>query len=229
MKVGVWQSNYLPWKGYFDYINDVDVFCWYDEVEYTKNNWRNRNRIFGNNGLFWITIPVDRKYNSKKISEVPINNKKILNSHFKSIQQNYSKAPYKNTILNLLYPFLVEDPPDTLSELNHTLVENICKYAGIATKFVNSKNYILKDTRLDRLTYLLQQLNATTYLSGLNAKNYITGNESEFDKIGCKLEWKNYGPYLKYERSGNDYDDYVSIIDLLMYTPQNKLLSYIKS
>lgn len=229
MKVGVWQSNYLPWKGYFDYINDVDIFCWYDEVEYTKNNWRNRNRIFGNNGLFWITIPVDRKYNSKKISEVPINNKKILNNHFKSIQQNYSKAPYKNAILNLLYPYLVENPSDTLSKLNHSLIESICKYAGITTKFVNSKNYILKDTRLDRLTYLLQQLNATTYLSGLNAKNYITGSENEFDKIGCKLEWKNYGPYLKYERSGNDYDDYVSIIDVLMHIPQNKVLSYIKS
>ena len=192
MKVGVWQSNYLPWKGYFDYINDVDIFCWYDEVEYTKNNWRNRNRIFGNNGLFWITIPVDRKYNSRKISEVPINNKKILNNHFKSIQQNYSKAPYKNSILNLLHPFLVKNPPDTLSELNQSLVE-----------------YILKDTRLERLTYLLQQLNATKYLSGLNAKNYINGSENEFDKIGCELEWKNYGPYLKYKRNDNYYDDYI--------------------
>lgn len=229
MKVGVWQSNYLPWKGYFDYINDVDIFCWYDEVEYTKNNWRNRNRIFGNNGLFWITIPVDRKYNSRKISEVPINNKKVLNNHFKSIQQNYGKAPYKNSILNLLHPFLVENPPDTLSELNQSLVECICKYIGISTKFINSKNYILKDTRLERLTYLLEQLKATKYLSGLNAKNYITGSENEFDKIGCELEWKNYGPYLKYKRSGNYYDDYVSIIDVLMYIPQNKVLSYIKS
>ena len=229
MKVGVWQSNYLPWKGYFDYINDVDIFCWYDEVEYTKNNWRNRNRIFGNNGLFWITIPVDKKYNSKKISEVPLTNKKVLKNHYKSIQQSYSKAPYKNEVLNLLYPFLIQNPPNTLSELNHSLVESICKYIGIKTKFVNSKNYILKNTRLERLTYLLEQLNATTYLSGLNAKNYITGNEEEFYKIGCNLEWKKNGPYLKYVSNRNQYDDYVSIVDLLMHVPQEQLLSYIKS
>ena len=108
MKVGVWQSNYIPWKGYFDYINEVDVFCFYDEVQYTKNDWRNRNRIFGNDGLFWITIPVDKKYTKLKISDVSIDNKNILNTHFKSMEQSYAKAPYKNQILDLLSPYYLD-------------------------------------------------------------------------------------------------------------------------
>jgi hypothetical protein len=227
MKVGIWQTNYLPWKGYFDYINNVDIFCFYDEVQYTKNDWRNRNRIFGNNGLFWITIPVDKKYTKMKISDVPLDNKEILHSHFKSIEQSYSKAPFKNKILDLLYPHYIITQPPSLSELNKILIKSFSLYMGINTKFVDSKNYELKNTRLDRLIHLLTQLNSTHYLSGLNAKNYIVGNEGRFYEKNIKLEWKEYGPYLKYKRNGDEYDDKVSIIDLLMNTPQEEILKYI--
>ena len=227
MKVGVWQSNYIPWKGYFDYINRVDIFCFYDEVQYTKNDWRNRNQIYGNDSLFWLTIPVENKYTKQKISEVPIQNNKILHTHFKSIQQSYSKSPYKNQILELIYDSYHPDSSITLSELNHSLLKLISNYIGITTKFVDSKNYELKNTRMDRLIHLLTQLESTTYLSGLNAKNYIVGNENEFFNKNINLEWIKYGPYLQYQRNGNKFNDYTSIIDLLMNVPQNKLLKYI--
>ena len=230
MKVGVWQSNYLPWKGYFDYINDVDIFCFYDEVQYTKNDWRNGNRLLNNNGLFWLTIPIGTKYTKGKISEVEIENKLILNKHFKTIEQCYSKSPFKNEILNLLSPHYLENPPNTLSELNQSLLKTISHYIGIKTEFVNSKNYKLEDTRLDRLIKLNTQLDATSYLSGLNAKNYISETEELlFENKGIKVEWKYYGPYLKYDRIGKLFDDQVSIIDLLMNIPQNEILKYIKS
>jgi hypothetical protein len=227
MKVGVWQSNYIPWKGYFDYINRVDIFCFYDEVQYTKNDWRNRNQIFGNDNLFWLTIPVESKYTKNKISEVPVQNNKILRNHFKSIQQSYSKAPFKTEILELIYDSYHPISPITLSELNHSLLKLICNYIGIKTKFVNSKDYKLKNTRMDRLIHLLTQLKSTTYLSGLNAKNYIIGNEKEFYSKNINLEWIEYGPYLQYKRNGDKFNDYVSIIDLLMNIPQNELLKYI--
>ena len=88
----------------------------------------------------------------------------------------------------------------------------------------------MKNTRLDRLIHLNTQLNSTIYLSGLNAKNYISEDEeSLFGNEGIKVEWKNYGPYLEYDRTGRLFDDKVSIIDLLMNTPQNQLIEYIKS
>ncbi len=228
MKVGVWQSNYIPWKGYFDYINDVDIFCFYDEVQYTKNDWRNRNRLLDNNGLFWVTIPIKSSFVNYKISEVKIENSKILDKHFKSIQQCYSKSPYKSQVLDLLSP-IYSQKWDYLSKLNQILIKTISEYIGITTKFVNSQDYILPPTRLERLINLNVQLKATTYLSGLNAKNYIRGNEHLFEKNQIKLEWKNYGPYLEYPRPTLLYDDQVSIIDLLMNIPQNKLLNYITS
>jgi hypothetical protein len=228
MKVGVWQSNYIPWKGYFDYINSVDVFCLYDEVQYTKNDWRNRNQLLNSNGLFWVTIPIDSKFTQHKISEVTINNSKVLNKHLKSIQQCYAKAPQKEEVLDLLSPIYSKEWTH-LSPLNHTLIKAICKYIGITTKIVNSKNYELKPTRLDRLIHLNTQLGATTYLSGLNAKNYIDGNEPLFNKKNIQLEWKTYGSYLKYQRITPLYSDKVSIIDLLMHIPKNQLLNYITS
>lgn len=80
---------------------------------------------------------------------------------------------------------------------------------------------------MDRLTHLLTQLEASSYLSGLNAKNYIVGNEIEFSKRNINLEWIEYGPYVPYKRNGDKFNDYVSIIDLLMNIPQDELLKYI--
>ena len=227
MRVGIWQSNYIPWKGYFDFINSVDIFCVYDEVQYTKNDWRNRNQLLNNTGLFWLTIPINSKFTKHKISEATIDNPKILTKHFKSIQQCYAKAPYKNQILDLLYP-IYSTKYSHLSPLNYTLLESICKYMGITTKIVNSKNYELKSTRLDRLIHLNSQLGTSTYLSGLNAKNYIQKEEEKlFNKKGMKVEWKTYGPYLEYPRNFPIFSNQVSIIDLLMHVPQNQLLKYI--
>jgi len=225
MIVGVWQSNYIPWKGYFDYINSVDVFCFYDEVQYTKNDWRNRNQLLSTN-KFWLTIPVNSKFTQEKISSVTIDNPNILSKHFKSIKQCYAKAPYKDQVLDLLFP-IYSAKWTHLSTLNHTLIKTICEYIGITTKIINSKDYELKPTRLERLIHLNTQLGATTYLSGLNAKNYIEGNEHFFEEKNIKLEWKEYGPYIQYPRTLPIYDDYVSIVDLLMNVPQNQILNYI--
>ena len=230
MKVGVWQSNYIPWKGYFDYINDVDVFCFYDEVQYTKNDWRNRNQLLNNKDLFWLTIPINKKFTKQKISEVTIDNPTILAKHFKSIEQCYAKSPYKDQILNLITPYYLDTPTNSLSNLNQNLIKSISQYVGIDTKFVNSKDYKLKNTRLDRLIDLNTQLNSTIYLSGLNAKNYISEyEESLFSNKGIKVKWKEYGPYLKYKRNNKLFNDHVSILDLLMNVPQDELLSHIKS
>nr|MCU0390445.1 WbqC family protein [Thermoflexibacter sp.] len=103
MKVAVLQSNYLPWKGYFDIIGSVDAFIFYDEVQYTKNDWRNRNKLYGANGEFWLTIPIDKNAVKQKISEVKIGNSTWQSQHFKSIYLTYKRAPYFSQIEALLH------------------------------------------------------------------------------------------------------------------------------
>ena len=101
MRVGVIQSNYIPWRGYFDFIDDVDIFSIYDDVKYTKGDWRNRNKIKTQQGLEWITVPV--KYNklNQLIEGTPIDYSRNWQKHHeKKIIQNYGKANYFSEYIN---------------------------------------------------------------------------------------------------------------------------------
>ena len=182
MKVAVIQSNYLPWKGYFDIINDADIFCFYDEVQYTKNDWRNRNRIYSKNGLSWLTIPIEKSAVKQKISEVKLSDVDWRKKHFNSLYLSYKKAPY----FNQLEPFIVEwyekNNSESLSEYNRDIIKSISKYIGIETAFVNSADYQLSNDKISRLLNLLKQLNCTEYFSGPSAKNYLQESEKNIIK-----------------------------------------------
>ena len=95
-KIAILQSNYIPWKGYFDLINMVDEFVLYDDVQYTHRDWRNRNKIKTSHGLKWLTIPVRQERFEQKIIETKVIDKRWNTKHWKSLVQNYSKAKYFN-------------------------------------------------------------------------------------------------------------------------------------
>src|SRR5436190_4387467 len=95
MKVGVIQSNYIPWRGYFDFIDSVDLFVFHDDLQYTRNDWRNRNRILTPAGPRWLTVPVSYKHRDQKIDEVPIEYRQDWASrHLKQLDANYRRAPF---------------------------------------------------------------------------------------------------------------------------------------
>lgn len=229
MKVAILQSNYVPWKGYFEMINNVDVFCFYDEVKYTKNDWRNRNKIVGPNGLYWITIPVSKDSVKLKISEVSFRNLEWVDKHLLSLKQSYSKSPFKTEVLDFLEPFYIDANDLSLSQFNQQLIREICKFVGIKTSIVDSSHYELINGRVDRLVDLLNQLNATNYISGPAAKSYLADQEQLFAKSGITISYMNYGPYQNYIQPKNQFEEPVSIIDLLMNVPRKEVLDYITS
>jgi hypothetical protein len=228
-KVVILQSNYLPWKGYFELIHQADVFCFYDEVQYTKNDWRNRNRILGPNGLFWITVPVQKDAVKGKISDAQITNFAWQKKHLRTIEQTYSKSINKTDVLSLLEPIYLDQEWTSISQLNQHLIQVISKYIGITTEFKNSAKFELKGDRVDKLIYLIQQLKGTEYVSGPSAKDYLTENEGLFQSNDITLTYKKYGPYLQYDNKKKEFEDYVSILDLLMNTPTNQCIEYITS
>ena len=119
MNVVILQSNYIPWKGYFELINDADVFCFYDEVQYTKNDWRNRNKLNNINGAFWLSIPINKVAVKLKISEVNLPKTEWQLEHLNIIKQTYKKAPQFNVIYSFLEDFYLSNPWENLSEMNH--------------------------------------------------------------------------------------------------------------
>jgi hypothetical protein len=212
-KVAVIQSNYIPWKGYFDIINDVDLFIFYDDVQYTNRDWRNRNIIKTFDGLHWLTIPVGSQ-KQKLIYEVePVNNH-WAKEHWKTIRHFYAKAPYFDLYRDFFESFYTETRWDNLSTLNQYLIKTISfDFLAIKTEFKDSREYCLSGTKQDRLIDLLQQVGATLYLSGPSAKDYI--NEQVFIDTGIDLVYKDYSGYPEYPQLVNEFEHKVSIIDLL--------------
>lgn len=211
-KVAILQSNYIPWKGYFDIIARADAFVIYDEVQYTKNDWRNRNLIKTANGLQWLTIPVRQKTISQKIHETEIVNNSWSRKHFNALQANYGKSPYFNTYKDEIKQ--IYDESDVyLSEINRKFIVLINKFLDITTDIIDSRTLGLEGNRQEKLIDACQKLSAKTYISGPAAKDYI--EDSLFEKNNLDILWMDYSGYKIYHQLHGDFEHSVSVLDLL--------------
>jgi len=214
-KVAILQSNYVPWKGYFDIIANVDEFILYDDMQYTRRDWRNRNQIKTPNGLQWLTVPVHVKGKYyQTIRETQIDGTDWAGTHWKSLCSNYRRAPYFDHIAEKLEPIFMSIEHSHLSQLNRTLIDFVCEQLEIKTKISNSWDYSLVDGKTERLVDLCIQAKGTEYLSGPSAKGYL--DESLFVKRGTKVTWFDYVGYPEYPQLwGGDFQHSVTILDLL--------------
>jgi len=226
MKCVILQPSYIPWRGYFDQIRRADLFIFYDDVQYDKRGWRNRNQIKTANGKQWLTIPVHShgaQTNHLLIKDVLVSyesNSLWTSDHIKSIHHAYAHAPYFKEIMAFLEPFY-EVKPVLLTDFIIDLTMAISDYLGItATRFMRSSELNAKGAKTDRLIELLQQVNATEYISGPSAKDYI--EMEKFSSAGIKVEYLNYN-YLEYPQLYPPYDKNVSIVDLLMMMGKNSI------
>lgn len=210
-RVAVLQSNYLPWKGYFDIIHRVDICVIYDDVQYTKNDWRNRNRIVTANGLQWLTVPVGDSI-SRLIKGVTIPRHQWQEKHWKSIVQAYSKSPYFHLYREELREVYLDSIWHSLSELNLSLMRFVCRSLGIKTEFRDSGEFDLSGEKSERLLNLLSQIGAHEYISGPAAKGYL--DSSAFHSADIAVEYMQY-KYPSYPQRFEPFTHEVSAIDLL--------------
>jgi len=219
MNCVILQPSYIPWRGYFHQIKKADLFIFYDDVQYDKHGWRNRNRIKTKQGCQWITIPVYSKGVVEKgipINQVKINwNDNWNEKHWRTIQQAYSKAPYFDQLVTLLEPFY-RQRPDFLADFTIELTVVLARQLGIQhTRFIRSSSIQAAGARTDRLIAILKSVGATHYISGPSARNYL--EEEKFISAGISLEYMEYH-YPEYPQLYPPYDENVSIIDLLCMT-----------
>lgn len=213
-RVAVLQSNYIPWKGYFHLIKEVDFFVFYDDVQFTKNDWRNRNIIKTPQGLKWISIPVGKSI-KRLHSEVKTNDSTWQRSHYDQILAAYNLSPYFSFYKDFLFEVYCRRKWTNLSELNQYLIKHIStEFLNLKTKFLDSRDYKLNGHKQDRLLDLLQQLDAKFYLSGPSAQAYL--DQQEFKARNIELAYINYNNYPIYEQLYPPFTHSVSILDLLM-------------
>jgi hypothetical protein len=213
-KVAIVQSNYIPWKGYFDLIAAVDEFILYDDMQYTRRDWRNRNQIKTPQGAQWLTVPVRVKGKfHQSIRDTEIDGADWAEAHWKALSQNYRRAPFFGEVAERLEPLYRQHIYTHLSQLNRGLIEAVCDYLGIATKISNSWDYTLIEGNTERLADLCTQVDGTEYISGPAAKNYI--DPVVFDALNIKLTWFDYDDYPEYPQLWGPFQHAVSVLDLL--------------
>ena len=196
-KIAILQSNYIPWKGYFDMIAAVDEFILYDDMQYTRRDWRNRNKIKTPQGTQWLTVPVSVKGKYyQKINETEIEGDLWANQHWKSLAANYRRTPFFNEIASWLEPLYMKQSYAILSEMNRIMIEAVCRYLHIETIISSSSDYTLADGKTERLLDLCMQAGGTEYISGPAARDYM--DESFFERAGIRLTWFDYDGYPEY-------------------------------
>jgi hypothetical protein len=210
-KVAILQSNYIPWKGYFDMIAAVDEFILYDDMQFTKNDWRNRNQIKTPQGVQWLTVPVGQDIN-RRIRDVTVGTR-WQEKHWKSLESNYRRAKFFEEISSWLRPIYLEQTYTYLSQVNRYFIEAICDYLGIKTKISNSWDYPLSTGKTERVADLCVAAGGCEYVSGPSAKGYI--DEFVFVERGVRLNWFDYDGYPVYPQLWGDFTHRVSILDLL--------------
>ena len=194
-------------------IAAVDEVILYDDMQYTRRDWRNRNQIKTPQGVQWITVPVKvkGKYH-QSIRETEIDGNDWQAAHWKTIVQNYRKAAHFAEITAIFEPLYLEKSYSHISILNRTFIEAVCLYLGIETKITNSWDYKLLDGKTERLADLCLQAGGSEYISGPAAKGYV--EEKVFDDLNIKLSWFNYANYPEYQQLWGDFTHGVTILDL---------------
>lgn len=226
-KIIITQSNYIPWKGYFDSINMADEFILYDDMQYTRRDWRNRNQIKTKDGLKWLSIPVEVKGKYfQKINETKVSEPDWGVKHWNSILHNYSKAEYFNEYKNIFEDLYLKSNEEYLSKINFNFIKAVCDILDIKTEMKWSSEFNLLEEKTERLVDICKKESATDYYSGPAAKAYM--NEELFENENIKVHYFDYSGYPEYKQLHGEFTHAVTILDLIFNEgPDSK--KYMKS
>lgn len=216
-RIAILQSSYIPWKGYFDIIRAVDEFVLLDEAQFTRRDWRNRNRIKTAHGPIWLSIPVHSKGRRTQAIDESVIAGPWAEKHWTSLQMSYGRAPYFRALapaVQALYARAEGEPK--LSAVNALFLRGLCEIIGITTPITTSRDYAAQGTRTDRIVSICRGAGASHYLSGPSAKAYL--ETEKFAAAGIGLSFTDYAGYPEYPQSHGAFEHHVSILDLLFHT-----------
>jgi hypothetical protein len=211
------QSNYIPWKGYFDMIARSELFVLLDDVQYTRRDWRNRNLIKTPAGPRWLTIPVETKGRyTQLIKDTRVSDPGWAAVHWEQLRQHYRLAPCFRQERDWLEPLYRDAAPRLgyLSDINRLFLEAVCGRLGITTPLASSADYDLEPGKSARLLAICRQAGATCYLSGPAARDYL--ETDLFAHHGITVAWMDYADYPEYPQLHPPFSHGVTILDLLL-------------
>ena len=215
--IAIVQSNYIPWRGYFDLIAAVDEFVLLDEAQYTRRDWRNRNKVKTPQGWCWLTIPVaTRGRYHQRISETRVTDPRWGRKHWKTIGACYRGATFFERYRPRLEALFLDDSEIFLSRINRRFLEAMCEILRIDTPLRNSAEFDFRADvgRSERLVDICRQAGATDYLSGPAARSYL--DTELFAAAGIDIHWADYSGYREYRQLYPPFEPALSVLDLIL-------------
>lgn len=229
MKGTIMQPTYLPWMGYFDLMDQSDIYVVFDHVQFEKKSWQQRNKIKVSNGAIYLTVPVQKMPRKTKIYDVKIsyNQGNPLKKHWETVSLAYKKAPYFNKYKSF-FDTIYSKKYVLLKDLNVEIIKGICNILGIETEIVFSSNLDLKDENMEKtekVVNLCKKMNITHLYDAKGAEEFL--DESLFQKEGISITFQDFH-YPEYPQLWGEFVPYLSVIDLL-FNMGEKSLSIIRS
>jgi hypothetical protein len=222
-RVAIFQSNYIPWKGFFDLIRSVDEFILDDEVQYTKQSWRNRNRIKSPRGLHWLTIPIHAPH-AARISDVVVAEPNWGEKHWRMLRSSYARAPYFAQVGPEIHQWYRTATMPRLSEINAHFLRRICEWLEIPTPLTPVTDFLPAEVPVDRnqrIIAICRQAKATRLLNGPSASLHM--DHRQFAESGLPVDYADYSNYPPYPQLHGPFEHAVSILDLLLHVgPESK-------
>lgn len=221
MKVGIMQPYFLPYIGYFQLLNAVDKYVIYDNIQYTKKGWINRNRILQNGKDALITIPVEKDSDyldirERKVSET-FDRGKLINQ----IREAYRKAPYFNDIMPLAEDIINRNEENLFLYIYNSIIK-VCGYLNIKTEIVVSSTLLIDHTLKgqDKVLAICKELRATEYYNAIGGQELYSS--FVFAKENVTLSFLSVNP-IEYKQFGNDFIPCLSILDVMMFNSVDKI------
>lgn len=218
-RLAVLQPSYLPWIGYFEQIDYVDHFVFYDDVQYTTRDWRNRNKIISSNGTLWLSVPVKGGQNQRLCDVVIDNTQRWRQKHLSTLKYNYQRAPYFEDIYPIMESVLSRGH-DKLCDLNADIIQQIMKYLDIQTYLYFSSQLGIEGDKNSRLVNMATFFDVCEYYTGASARNYL--DIDQFNKNNIDVKFQNY-QIINYPQLSTSFDPYLSIVDLLFMCGKKSL------
>lgn len=206
------QSGYLPWKGHFDIIHDVDLFVFLDDVQFTTRDWRTRNRIKSRNST-WLSIPTG-SHRDLCIDEVRIPDPQWQARHWETLRHTYARAPHFHRYRAFFEDHYLGHAWESLSAMNQHLTQVIARdFLGIQTRFLDARPLQTEGRKTPRLLQILKKCGASVYTTGPSTRSYL--DVELLAREGIRTIFKDFEGYPEYPQSHPPFDHQVSVVDLL--------------
>ncbi|WP_299114709.1 WbqC family protein [uncultured Winogradskyella sp.] len=217
MSIAIMQPYFFPYIGYFQLINAVDEFVFYDDVNFMKKSYINRNSILLNQKAFQFTVPLKEASQNKLIKDIEVfTGQKWFNDFFKTLEHAYKSAPFYQEVLQIVKTIFNSDYKN-IADLSLISVTEVCEYLKIDSKFsVSSQDYsnTKKLAKAERLIAIAKQSGKQTYVNAIGGRSLYNKNEFKAQNIDLVfLETQD----IKYEQFGNEFVPFLSILDVLMF------------